>query len=169
MSNKYFPLRCAIYGLLLAMGVFARVWASSQQAAPYAVSYQSGQQGTTFNVDSAGNVNLSGSAASVNLNSGLTVSNSANTAAITTGGSIALSEPFAGTSYKKVILGIVNLTTSANTTFTYPVAFTQTPVEVNITMSAGTIGTFTNGTTGGTLATSGVAAATTGVIILEGR
>jgi hypothetical protein len=118
------------------------------------------------NIDSTGSLNITGTGA-VNFNGVISTSTSASTAAITSSGSVTLAQPFAGSAYKKVVYDVLGVTTTANTAYTYPVAFTQTPVTVNATASSGSLGVlFTSGLTGGTL---GSLTTTTGIIIIEGN
>lgn len=98
-------------------------------------------------------------------------------AVITSSGSITFSAVAEGTQYKQYVLGVSSLTTTGNVTWTYPVPFAIQPRLNNsntasssfLTMSTGTVGTITNGLTGGTLAASGSGTATTGIIVIDGQ
>ena len=129
-------------------------------------SWQSGSTGTVAAIDSNGGYNISGTG-SVNFNAAYSVSTSATVPAITSSGSVTFAEPFAGTVYKKAILGLASYGSSGAATFVFPTAFIQKPVTLNSTMSAGSIGALTVTTTSVAIATSGSAG--TGVIILEGQ
>jgi hypothetical protein len=113
-----------------------------------------------------GNVAAIDSNGGFDCNYALSVSNSVNTPAITSSGSVTLSAPATGTYFKQYLYGVTAFGSSAATTYGYPIAFTQTPLVTN-TMSSGSIGTFTNGTTGGTIATSGSSG--TGFILVTGE
>ncbi len=115
-------------------------------------------------IDTNANLNFTGTAA-VNFNGFFSTSTPGTPLAVTAG-TVTVAEPLSGTAWKKVIYGLTAFTGSASTTYSYPIAFTQAPLVVN-TMSAGSIGTFTNGLTGGTIGVS--ASAATGYISLEGK
>jgi hypothetical protein len=117
----------------------------------------SGTNGTVAAIDSNGGFDD---------NYALTIANSVNTPAVTSSGSVTLSAPATGTYFKQYLYAVTAFGSSAATTYSYPIAFTQTPLLVN-TMSSGSIGTFTNGLTGGTIGTSGSSG--TGYILVTGE
>jgi hypothetical protein len=104
---------------------------------------------------------------SYNCNAAISTSTSASSSpTISNNGTITFAEPFDGTYYKKAIIGCTTVITSATTTFTFPVAFTYTPILTSGT-SAGQFGTLTPSTTSVTMAST--TASTTGVIVVEGQ
>jgi hypothetical protein len=74
-----------------------------------------------------------------------------------TSGSAVFSEPFAGTSFKKVVIHTAGLTGTAS--YTYPTAFTTTPIVVNSDAAATSVSTTAVTVTG---------SSTTDTLILEG-
>ena len=122
----------------------------------------------TWQTQSGSRVASIDSNGALDINGVLSTSTSANTPAITSSGSVSFAEPFAGTTYKKAILGCTSLVTTAATSYSFATPFTYTPVLSNSTAQTGTFGAVTLSTTGISLATTGTAAAT-GVIIVEGQ
>lgn len=107
-------------------------------------------------IDSGANVNLSGTNAmtlaasnSVNFVSAFSTTTTANNVTLTGTGNMTIVEPFQGAAYKEVVVGLTNFTSTANTTFTYPTAFTILPTLQGTNSNYGwtsTGGSVTSGT-----------------------
>ena len=137
---------------------------------------QSGSRVASVNTDGALNCNNAlaiATTASVTGSSG-TATITSSPSVISSTGSISLSAVAEGTQYKQYVIGVSALTTTAATTWTYPVPFTLPPrlngnntSSGTVGMSTGALGTITNSTTGGSLAASGTTA--TGIIVIDGQ
>ncbi len=167
------PLRIVIPAVIVLIGILAYSFAATNLQ-----TWQTSAGSKVANVTSDGSFNCNNVLAIATTAS---VTGSSGTAAITSSpsvisstGSISLSAVAEGTQYKQYVIGVSALTTTAATTWTYPVPFTLTPrlngvntSSGTVTMSTGALGTITNSTTGGSLAASGTAA--TGIIVIDGQ
>lgn len=162
--KNFFKNETNFFRYVLPVLVILALFVAGSMAATTLQSWQNTAGTGVANIDSNGSLNIS-STGSVNFNSVYSTSTSASVPAITAG-SANMTQPFAGTVYKKVIISLSSYTSSGSVVFTFPTAFASTPSVVYSTMSGGSIGALTTTTTSEALATSSSAA--TGNVILEG-